>query len=493
MSEFLRPDVYIQEVASGEKPIASASTSIGAFVGVTPRGESDAPVYVTSWTDFINKFANGLSTPFLRTSDLPNAVYGFFQNGGTKCYISRVVSKTCAEAKGTLQASLLANEEESSPKTRSTKSVGLEIKAKDKGDWANGVLTVTVVANDNSLFDVVVSMNGVAVETLSGLSNNINDADYFVPAINESSAFIKVDENPQGVLVAGEVTLTGGVTGSVVNSDFTDALDRLDRSEINLLAMPGKSEQELLNALVSYADKRNDCFAILDAPKGKTASAIVDLRKQISGTNGAFFYPNAKIVDPLGRTKQSLKVCSPSGHVMGMIARTDSDRGVYKAPAGEEATLVGLVDLEVKLSVGELDLLNPVGVNALVVRPSGAIVSWGARTLSALPDKRYISDVRYDMMIRKSLKEGTQWAIFEPNDEKLWNRLATSITSFLETEYQSGALRGSSSEEAYYVKCDSELNTESSINQGLLIAEVGYAKQKPAEFVVVRLVQKSNN
>ena len=257
--------------------------------------------------------------------------------------------------------------------------------------------------------------------------------------------------------------------------------------------MPGKSEQELLNALVSYADKRNDCFAILDAPKGKTASSIVDLRKQINGTNGSFYYPNAKIVDPLGRTKQSLKVCSPSGHVMGMIARTDSDRGVYKAPAGEEATLVGLVDLEVKLSVGELDLLNPIGVNALVVRPSGTIVSWGARTLSALPDKRYISDVRYDMMIRKALKEGTQWAIFEPNDEKLWNRLATSITSFLETEYQSGALRGSSAEEAYYVKCDGELNTESSINQGLLIAEVGYAKQKPAEFVVVRLVQKSNN
>ena len=136
MSEFLRPDVYVQEVTSGEKPIASVSTSIGAFVGITPRGESDAPVYVTSWTDFINKFANGLSTPFLRTSDLPNAVYGFFPNGGTKCYISRVVSKTCAEAKGTLQSSMVVSED--APKTRTTKSSGLEIKAKDKGAWANG-------------------------------------------------------------------------------------------------------------------------------------------------------------------------------------------------------------------------------------------------------------------------------------------------------------------------------------------------------------------
>ena len=491
MSEFLRPDVYVQEVTSGEKPIASVSTSIGAFVGITPRGESDAPVYVTSWTDFINKFANGLSTPFLRNSDLPNAVYGFFQNGGTKCYISRVVSQTCAEAKGTLQSGLVVSED--APKTRTTKSSGLEIKAKDKGAWANGTLRVVVALNEASSYDMTIYMNNTVVESFTNLSNNVNDADYFVPAINESSAFIKVDENPQGVLVAGEVTLTGGVTGSVVNSDFTDALDRLDRSNINLVAMPGKSEKELLNALVSYADKRNDCFAILDAPKGKDASAIAELRKQISGTNGSLFYPCGKIIDPLGRTKQSLKVCPPSGHIMGMIARTDSARGVYKAPAGEEATLVGFVDLEVKLSAGELDSLNPIGVNALTVRPSGAIVSWGARTLSALQDKRYISDVRYDMMIRKSLQEGTQWAIFEPNDEKLWDRLSTSITSFLETEYQNGALRGSSAEEAYYVKCDGELNTESSINQGLLIAEVGYAKQKPAEFVVVRLVQKSNN
>lgn len=491
MSEFLRPDVYIQEVASGEKPIASASTSIGAFVGVTPRGESDAPVYVTSWTDFINKFANGLSTPFLRNSDLPNAVYGFFQNGGTKCYISRVVSQTCAEAKGTLQSSLVVSED--APKTRTTKSSGLEIKAKDKGAWANGTLRVVVALNEASSYDMNIYMNNVVVESFTNLSNNVNDAEYFVYAINESSNFIKFNEKERGALVEGSVTLDGGVTNEPISSDYTKALDRLDRSNINLVAMPGQSEKELLNALVSYADKRNDCFAILDAPKGKDASAIAELRKQISGTNGSLFYPCGKIIDPLGRTKQSLKVCPPSGHIMGMIARTDSARGVYKAPAGEEATLVGFVDLEVKLSAGELDSLNPIGVNALTVRPSGAIVSWGARTLSALQDKRYISDVRYDMMVRKSLQEGTQWAIFEPNDEKLWNRLATSITSFLETEYQSGALRGSSSEEAYYVKCDGELNTESSINQGLLIAEVGYAKQKPAEFVVVRLVQKSNN
>lgn len=490
MSEFLRPDVYVQEVATGEKPIASVSTSVGAFVGVTPRGESDVPVYVTSWTDFINKFANGLSTPFLRTSDLPNAVYGFFQNGGTKCYISRVVSTTCTEAKGTLQATDLVSEE-ATQKARSPKGNSLEIKAKDKGAWANGMLSVLVVAKEN-LFDVVVSMNQVVVETLTDLSNNVNDVNYFVYVINETSEFIKVDEKTQGTLFAGEVAFSGGVTGEPVSNDFTSALDRLDRFNINLVAMPGKTETELLTALVNYADNRNDCYAILDAPKGKSASAIAELRKQISGTNGSFYYPNGKIVDPLGRTKHSLKVCPPSGHVMGMIARTDTDRGVYKAPAGEEATLVGFVDLEVKLSVGELDLLNPIGVNALVVRPSGAIVSWGARTLSSLADKRYISDVRYDMMVRKALKEGTQWAIFEPNDEKLWSRLTTSITSFLESEYQNGALRGSSSEEAYYVKCDSELNTESTINQGLLVAEVGYAKQKPAEFVVIRLVQKAN-
>lgn len=487
MAEFLRPDVYIQEVSTGEKPIASVSTSVGAFVGITPRGESSEPVYVTSWSDFINKFALGLSTPFLRNSDLPNAVYGFFQNGGTKCYISRAVSSTCTEAKATLSTGRAKATKQADAETLSV--VGLEIKAKDKGAWANGLVNVKVTSNED-LFNVSILIKGEVVEVFEGLSNDENHSEYFASVINETSEYIRVGE---GSLCAGNVTLAGGVSGNVVAQDFINALKRLDRSEINLVAVPGESEETILTALVSYADSRNDCFAILDAPKGATVEQITTLRKRISGTNGALYYPCGKIVDPLGRTKKSLKSCSPSGHVMGMIARTDSDRGSYKAPAGEEASLVGLVDLEVKLSAGELDLLNPLGVNAIVTRPSGTIVSWGARTLSSDADKRYISDIRYDMMVRKSLKEGTQWAIFEPNDEKLWSRLETSLSSFLESQFQMGALRGASSEEAYYVKCDSELNTEATINNGQLIAEVGYAKQKPAEFVVVRLVQKSSN
>ena len=486
MAEFLRPDVYIQEVSTGEKPIASVSTSIGAFVGITPRGESSEPVYVTSWSDFINKFALGLSTPFLRNSDLPNAVYGFFQNGGTKCYISRVVTSTCTEAKATLSQGRAKATKQAEAEAL---SVGLEIKAKDKGAWANDLVNVKVATN-GSLFNVSILIKGEVVEVFEGLSNDVNHVDYFASVINETSEYIRVGE---GTLCEGNVTLTGGVTGSAVAQDFIDALKRLDRSEINLVAVPGESEETILTALVSYADSRNDCFAILDAPKGASVEQITTLRKKINGTNGALYYPCGKIVDPLGRTKKSLKSCSPSGHIMGMIARTDSDRGSYKAPAGEEASLVGLVDLEVKLSVGELDLLNPLGINAIVTRPSGAIVSWGARTLSSDSSKRYISDIRYDMMVRKSLKEGTQWAIFEPNDEKLWSRLETSLSSFLESQYQAGALRGSSSEEAYYVKCDAELNTEATINNGQLISEVGYAKHKPAEFVVVRLVQKSSN
>ena len=137
-------------------------------------------------------------------------------------------------------------------------------------------------------------------------------------------------------------------------------------------------------------------------------------------------------------------------------------------------------------------LLN-IGVNCIISKPNSGIIVWGARSLSTDPSKRYVSDVRYDIMVRTTVYNGTQWAVFEPNNSELWERLNTSLTSFLDTQWRSGALRGATAEEAYYVKCDSELNDDSTIESGMVVAEIGYAKQKPAEFVVVKIVQKTNS
>lgn len=482
MAEYLRPDVYVQEVSTGEKPIQAVSTSTGALIGVTVRGEVGKPVLVTSWTDFVNKFARGCDTPFLKNSHLPNAVYGFFQNGGARCYIVRVASSSAEEAKVELT------------------SGGLEILAKDCGSWANDILKVKVVTGVGSTYNLYVYIKNELVETHEGLSNDENSADYFVDVINSNSNFVKVDPNTDKSLVTttGTIAMTGGSDeyASINNSDYLGAkgLKALDLvSDVNLIAIPGMGEQAITSEVIGYADTRNDCFAIVDSPSGLDEQGIKEYRESIGGTNGALYYPWGKIVDPLGRNSKSLRLCPPSGHIMGIYAKTDNNRGVYKAPAGEECTVVGFADLETTISNGGVDVLNPLGVNCIIAKPNMGIVVWGARSLATDTGKRYVSDVRFDLMVRKSVYEGTQWAVFEPNDENLWEKVNTSLTSFLDTQWREGALRGSSSDEAYYVKCDADLNDETAINNGQLVAEIGYAKQKPAEFVIVKIVQKTTS
>lgn len=481
MAEYLRPDVYVEEIHSGEKPIQAVSTSTGALIGITARGKEGVGTLVTSWTDYVNKFALGCDSPFLKNSDLPNAVYGFFQNGGARCYIVRVTSPSSQVATCTI------TEE------------GLEIQAKDVGTWANDVMKVKVVTGLGSAFNVLVYMKNELVETIENVTNNKEDSNYFADVINETSNYIKIAKENDKTLVATSdfKSFTGGVDAyeSITNSDYTGekgllALDVI--SDVNLVAIPGKTDKAIASALVGYCDTRNDCFAIVDAPQGASLEEIKTHRESLGGTNGALYYPWGKIADPIGRNSKSVKVCPPSGHVMGIFARTDNSRGVYKAPAGEDCVVRGFADLETTLKLGEVDILNPLGVNCIVAKPNKGIVIWGARSLASDTAKRYVSDVRYDLMVRKSLYEGTQWAIFEPNDESLWEKVDTSLRSFLDTQWRSGALRGSTSDEAYYVKCDSELNDETAINNGQLVAEIGYAKQKPAEFVIIKIVQKQS-
>ena len=475
MSEYLRPDVYVQEVSSGEKPIQATSTSTGAFIGLTARGVAKTPVLVTSWTDYVNKFAGGLETPFIKEGDLPNAVYGFFQNGGSRAYIVRAISASSVKAKGTLGT--------------------VVFNAKDEGAWANNILSVVVKTGVGNTFNVTVKMGNNVVESYEGLSNEPTSNYYFVDVINQDSNYISFPHDVEGDLTAGTVQFTGGddnLTG-IANEDYTSCLDALDYvSSVNLVAMPGLTDTAIASALVGYCDKRSECFAILDAPKGSTVETIQTHREAIGGTNGALYYPNIQISDPLGRTTSSLKVCSPSGHIMGVYARTDNNRGVFKAPAGEEAVIRGAVDLETKVPFGVVDVLNPLGINCIIVKPNAGTVIWGARSLSTDPSKRYVSDVRYDLMIRNSIYNGTQWAVFEPNDENLWDKIDTSLRGFLDEQWKSGALRGTSSDEAYYVKCDAELNNDLAIANGQVVAEIGYAKQKPAEFVIVKIVQKQS-
>lgn len=470
MSKYLRPDVYVEDVKTGEKPITSTSTSIGAFVGVTARGPVNKAIQVTSWTDFVNKFAKGMASPFLRSSDLAQAVYGFYQNGGSVCYVTRVEIDSMAKAE--------------------IKTPDITITAKDEGDWANA-LEVQIEANKTN-FNVIVTLNSVVVETFENVSNNIEHPNFYGEVVNKSD-YIQIAPDQQ-LKAMSRTAMTKGAYdfNTVQDKDFVKGLKSLDVVyTVNLIAVPGIYSNTVVTELVNYATQKK-AFAIVDAPLNSETNPteLIAFRDKLAG-NGAIYFPWGKIVDPLS-SNGTLRNCPPSGHIMGIYARTDKDRGVHKDPAGEEAVVRGFVDLSAKITDNQVELLNPKGVNCILARPGSGIVVWGARNIGTDPTKPYVSDIRYDVMIKQSLYDGTQWAVFEPNDPNLWERLSTSLASFLDLQWRNGALFGSSADEAYYVKCDEELNDATSRNNGILVAEIGYCKKKPAEFVVIRIVQKSN-
>ena len=470
MSEYLRPDVYVEEKPSGASPIEAVGTSTGGFVGVAQRGQVGVATLVTSWTDYVNKFARGLKSPFSRDSYLAFAVYGFFQNGGGRAYVTRI-------AKGATKATAELGE-------------GILVNALDEGTWANDNLEVKLVTGENGL-DLQVLFEGEIVEIFENVTATPNEGNYISDI---KSNFVTVTVGSETELAVGSVTLSGGTDGSAVSDaeylgeDGLQAFNVIDN--INLVAIPGQTSKAVLQGLVDYCDSRNDCFAILDIPEGLDTTEALGARKELGGTNGACYYPWGKVIDPLG-SDGKLRLVPPSGHVMGLYARTDRERGVHKAPAGVEANVRGFVEMERPLANGDVDLLNPAGVNCITARPNQGIVVWGARSLSSNPNKRYVSDVRLDINIQVSSYLGTQWAVFEPNDEVLWGRISDQIKGFLFNKWQEGALFGATPEDAYFVKCDEELNTEEVRNSGKVIAEIGYAKKKPGEFVILRFSQKT--
>jgi len=478
MASYLRPDVYVERVASGAEPIQTQGTAVAGFVGIARRGEIGEATLVTSWTEFTEKFSKGLDTPFMADSDLAYAVYGYFQNGGGTAFIVRTASETAE------RASVLIPAEN-----------GIKIYAKDEGTWGNKLSMKVTSTQENGVdvFNVEVSLDDEVVETFEGLTNDITDENYYLPIINSDSKFITV---PAGGLQAGEGAFSGGKDGidDITDADFLGerGLKALDKAEaVRIVAIPGQTSKAIQQGILDYCSGRKDCFGIVDIGLGRTPTEALADKAEIGGSYGAVYYPWGKVVDPIGKGK--LRLTPPSGHIAGVYARTDSERGVYKAPAGTEAVVKGFVEMERGLSDGEVELLNAKAVNCIISKPNKGIVVWGARMATPDKDRFYVSDIRLDIMIEGSLYEGTQWSIFEPNDEKLWSSLTAQVKAFLYNLWVDGALFGATPEEAYFVKCDEELNSQEVRDAGKVIIEVGYAKKKPAEFTIIRITQKANN
>lgn len=470
MGEYLHPGVYVEEKKFGTPPINGGSTSTGAFIGFAPRGPVGEPTFVTSWTDFVNKFALGADSPYMQNAYLAYAVYGFFNNGGKRMWIVRATDGTDAKA------------------TVSFDGGAIVFTAKDSGTWANKFkVKISENADVAGTYDVEILRENNVVEVHRQLSFS-DDAEYnFVGTINEYSKYVTVDTDATAVTELTTKELTGGADGldNVTDEHLVEAMKKFDLVDsINLLVSPETQTQAFSAEAVAYCEKRKQCVFIADGEQNATFESIQEFKKLFSSEFMDLTFPWVEVLDPIGTVKKT-KFVPMAGHKAGMIARIDTSRGVFKAPAGTEAGLFGVIGLKVKINDQEQGILNPKGINVIRAFPDSGIVVWGARTTAGT----YLNVRRELNFIMDAILNSTKWAVFEPNNEELWRKIRNSVSSFLRTRYALGAYRGASENEAFFVKCDGELNTTDEINAGRVNAEIGVAINKPGEFIIFRIGQ----
>ncbi|MGM0576318.1 MAG: phage tail sheath subtilisin-like domain-containing protein [Myxococcota bacterium] len=280
----------------------------------------------------------------------------------------------------------------------------------------------------------------------------------------------------------------GGKAGKYIGSDNgpgtrTGLKAFEDVDDINIVCAPGQTDPAVQDAVLSHCENMRYRFAILDSPELIEKGGVDKLPKPRDSKYGAYYFPWVEVYDPYeGNVFQP-----PSGYMAGVYARVDGERGVHKAPANE--IVRGALGLKYNITKGEQDILNPKGINCIRSFPNRGIRVWGARTISSDASWRYINVRRLFNMVEQSIELGTQWAVFEPNDERLWKRITRDLSAFLMRLWRQGALFGSTPEEAFYVKCDAETNPPEVIDAGQLVCEIGMCPVKPAEFVIFRIGQ----
>ena len=480
------PGVYIEEVSSGVRTISGVATSIALFIGWAPRGPGDKAVRIASFSDYQRQFG-GLDT----RTPLGHAVKQFFENGGGDAYVLRLVGAGALAAKAVFG--------------------DLTVNASSAGVWGNTVSARVTLrpAPDAARFKLEVldtANNNAVVESFENLSMDKTDPRFAQSVINNRSVFISVavatNAPPSPV---GVKPLAGGVEGTVLQpntADFHTALlanfgvgsitDRIDI--FNLVCVPGEFDATTLATLQGHC-KRRRAFLLCDSDSAATVASLNGgVAAALTGSdapNAAIFFPWVRAPDPL--QQGALADFPPCGFVAGVFARTDSSRGVWKAPAGSEASINGASGLAITMSDAENGQLNPQGINCLRTLPVFGNVVWGSRTLHGQNDRgsewKYIPVRRMALFLEESLYRGTQWVVFEPNDEPLWAQIRLNIGAFLQGLFRQGAFQGRSPKEAYFVKCDRETTTQADINLGIVNIFVGFAPLKPAEFVILKLQQ----
>ncbi|MGP3939053.1 phage tail sheath family protein [Streptomyces sp. 6N106] len=601
------PGVYIEELPSSVRTIASVTTSVTAFVGHTRRGPLNTPVRITSFADFERRFG-GLTSQ----SAVGYAVHQFFGNGGTVAVVVRVTKA------GTGKAACVTLD---STEGHSACPV-LEVHAKEPGHWGSGLrlaVDYDTPCPEETFNLHVLDARGTSRESFTNLSMDPAHGRHAETVINAGSALIRVKAvgegrpDPSGTVskpfagelpdlaveltvkigeveraftlydpdcdgeapcdvtelalllerklralpdapgkhafagtevttfgrrlqvVAGSIDpddvvrflgecandlgleasvnppvfpLSGGEDGAPPGprdliggeADKTGLQALRDIEDVNLLSLPELAAYESVGDMVtvlSAADRlcrERRIFLLVDAPSAwgsvDAARAGIGAFEPVRSDHAALYFPQLRLTDPLtGR----LRAFPPSGALAGVIARTDGERGVWKAPAGTEARLAGVYSLGVQLTDRENGLLNPLGINCLRTFPVVGPLVWGARTLrgaDALDSEwKYVPVRRLALHIEESLRRGLQWVVFEPNTEQLWQQIRLNASGYLHTLFEKGAFKGGTPRQAYFVKCDKDTTTDEDIARGIVNVVVGIAPVKPAEFVIVKIQQ----
>lgn len=518
MPEYLSPGVYVEEISTGPVPIEGVSTSTAAMLGATERGP-EYPKLITSWLQFQRWYGGYIPD----VSYLAYAVQGFFDNGGQRVFIGRILDPAGSAATAGAAGDL-----------------GLT--AGGRGEWGNRVMVKIGPAGNQLATNFSVSILYYSqkqlppnfpniIDPTSSAVADLTDPNRRVPDVLEvfdnlttqegasNNAATVINSNSKLVRTVWSVTppnqpsaqpftqlgTTGANGATPINASMfagddqpiggnemlgrgrgLKAIEAID--EISLLLAPDevRNMPALSTAILDQCELLKDRFAIISESQGKSDVATIQPTRDSS--YGAFYYPWIRIYDP---SVNDTRLIPATGHVAGIYARTDVERGVHKAPANE--VIRGAVDLEFPVPKGNQDLLNPRGVNcARDFRSDGrGIRMWGARTMSSNGEWKYINVRRLFLFVEESIDEGTQWVVFEPNDEPLWARVRRSVTNFLIGVHRSGALMGTTQEEAFFVRCDRTTMTQDDIDNGRLICYIGIAPVKPAEFVVFRISQKT--
>jgi phage tail sheath protein FI len=536
MAEYLSPGVYVEEYDSSPRAIEGVGTSTAGFIGMAVKGPTvGAPSLVTSFSDFQRQFGGFLSEyTHGEYRYLAYAVEQFFSNGGTRCYVARVIpedAKIATAEQGILKFRA-ANEgkwgnkivitfvstnkkklqlvKKEAEKIYTARSVGGFLEG-DVVEFAGEYNRIASIFENTITFekefgadpvdpalvpklvvysvemDVMVRYEG-EVENYTGLTLNFSSPNYIAKKLANSQlveAEVEPSDaiaNPVSVIfgegkVSGTITFSGGSDGSesavtagtFIGEDHgpgkrTGIASFLENTVTSIIAVPGVTIPDVIVSLVAHCENEKNRFAVIDIPKDTIKTQdIIEYRGMIDSTYAAMYHPWIQVFD---RVTKKPGFVPPSGAVCGVYSRTDVARGVHKAPANE---IVNCTGLSVNYNTGEQDILNPAGVNLIRAIPGQGIRIWGARTASSNSNFKYVNVRRLFIFVEQSIKNATNWVVFEPNNSSLWARVQLTVSSFLENLFRAGMLAGETPGEAYFVDIGTSTMSQDDILNGRLI------------------------